>query len=162
MAGWLAFGVLGASALGAAVQAVRTTDLVHAVLWLAVALIGTAGMYAVLDAGVLAAIQVLLYTGGVITLMLFSVLLARRDGGAIPTGGSVGPVPAAAVALGTFALVARAVLGADLPDGQGSGLDTASLGALVMGPMVLPFEVLSVLLLAAMIGAIALARRRDP
>ena len=161
MGTWLMFGLAGLTTLVGSVMVVRTQDLVHAVLWLAVALLSTAGLYAVANAGFLAAIQVLLYTGGVITLMLFAVLLARRTQGAIPTGGSVGTAQGAAIALGFFALVAASVLKADLPKVAHEGPDAAELGKVLMGPLMLPFEAMSVLLLAAMVGAIVLARRSD-
>lgn len=161
MGAWLMFGVAGLATLVGSIMVVRASDLVHAVLWLAVALLSTAGLYAVANAGFLAAIQVLLYTGGVITLMLFAVLLARRTQGSIPTGGSVGTAQGAVVSLGFFALVAASVMKTELPTEMHDGVDTVALGAALMGPLMLPFEAVSVLLLAAMVGAIVLARRSD-
>ena len=165
MGTWLIFALAGLATLVAALMVVKTQDLVHAVLWLAVALLGTSALYAVLNAGFLAAIQVLLYTGGVITLMLFAVLLARRTQRAgptaIPTGGSTGTGTGAALALLFFGLVATTVLRADLPSVPGPGPSAVELGAVLLGPLMLPFEAVSVLLLAAMIGAIVLARRTD-
>lgn len=161
MSGWLVFGAAGALSLLGALMVVRTKDLVHGVLWLAVALLGTAALYAVLDAGFLAAIQVLLYTGGVITLMLFAVLLARREPGAIPAGGSVGQGVGALLAALVFGVVAVAVTRSELPAATEAGPDTRALGELLLTELVLPFELLSVLLLGAMIGAIVLARRTD-
>lgn len=161
MGTWLMFGLAGLSTVVGSAMVVRTRDLVHGVLWLAVALLGTAALYAVLNAGFLAAIQVLLYTGGVITLMLFAVLLARRTQGAIPTGGSVGTGAGALIALAFFGLVATSVLRTDLPKTPGEGPSAQELGAVLLGPLMLPFEAVSVLLLAAMIGAIVLARRTD-
>lgn len=163
MIGWIFFGVLAFATLASAVQVVRTTDLVHAVLWLALSLLGTAGLYVTLDAGFLAAIQVLLYTGGVVTLMLFAVMLSRRTGGEIPAGGATGFVRAAIAGLAVFGLVASAVLRDASASSTALGtLDAKALGALLLSDAyALPFEVLSVLLLAAMVGAILLARRKD-
>lgn len=162
MGGWIAFGVAGLGTLLSAAMVVRTKDLVHGVLWLALTLLGTSALYAVLDAGFLAAIQVLLYTGGVITLMLFAVLLARRDPGAIPSGGSEGQGVAALLSLAVFAVVATGVLRTqDLPQTQGAGTSIQRLGELMLTELLLPFEAVSVLLLAAMIGAIVLARKAD-
>lgn len=161
MSDWLAFAGVGAVVLAAALMVVRTADLVHGVLWLALALLGTAGLYAVLDAGFLAAIQVLLYTGGVITLMLFAVLLARHKEGAIPTGGSVGQGAAGLISAAVFGLITASVVHAKLPLAPGGGPDARTLGAVLLRDLVLPFEALSVLLLGAMIGAIVLSRRSD-
>jgi len=160
MSDWFMFSLLGLVTVGASVQVVRATDLVHVVLWLALSLVGTAGLYVLLDAGFLAAIQLLLYTGGVITLMLFAVMLARRDGGAVPAGGSAGTLRVLPVVISLLVLVVLAILGG------GAKLGTApvtpqQLGATVMDDLMLPFEALSALLTAAMVGAIVLSRRKD-
>lgn len=157
---WLLFALLGAGALVGAIQVVRASDLVHVVLWLAVALIATAGLYALLDAGFLAAIQILLYTGGVITLMLFSVMLARRTGGHIAAGGHSGNLRAGLVTLAFAALVVAAIFGGGALNRPGT-ITTAELGHTVMTTLALPFEALSALLTAAMVGAIVLSRRKD-
>lgn len=157
------FALLSIVSLTGAMQVVRSTDLVHVVLWLAVTLLGTAGLYVTLDAGFLAAIQVLLYTGGVITLMLFSVMLARRMGGAVPAGGWGGNTRAGLVVVVLVGLVGFVVFGARVaaaPAGT-PPLSTARLGEVLMSDLGLPFEVLSMLLLAAMVGAIVLSRRKD-
>ena len=161
MGAWLVFAVLGLIVFASALMVVRTADLVHGVLWLALALLGTAGLYAALDAGFLAAIQVLLYTGGVITLMLFAVLLARHKEGAIPTGGSVGQGSAGLISAAVFGLITASIVHAQLPTGPGGGPDARALGVVLLKDLVLPFEALSVLLLGAMIGAIVLSRRTD-
>ncbi|MEZ4655213.1 MAG: NADH-quinone oxidoreductase subunit J [Candidatus Eisenbacteria bacterium] len=75
---WIAFVILGLSLPLAGRMAVVSRDLVHSVLWLAVALVSTAGLFITLNAEFLAAVQILLYTGGVITLMLFGIMLTRR------------------------------------------------------------------------------------
>lgn len=160
MIDWVVFGVLALTTLGGAVQTVRGGDLVHVVLWLALTLVGTAGLYAFLDAGFLAAIQLLLYTGGVITLMLFTVMLARRDGGGVPAGGHAGVPRAALVVLGFFGVVVVAILGGGTRLGGGQ-VTAQQLGATVMEDLALPFEALSALLTAAMVGAIVLSRRKD-
>lgn len=162
MIDWVLFGALAGTALGAAGMVVRTDDLVHAVLWLAVALLATAGLYATLDAGFLAAIQVLLYTGGVITLMLFAVLLSRHGSQGVPAGPRSGGLRAGLAAGGVLVLVLAAITrDAGAAGGPPVGLDPQALGAVLLGAHLLPFEVLSVLLLAAMIGAIVLARRKE-
>jgi len=161
---WILFVLVAFGTLVSAVMVVRTADLVRAVLWLAASLVATAGLYALLDAGFLAAMQLLLYTGGIITLMLFAVMLVRR-GPEAPTAGLIAnPGRALTASLAVFGLVAFTVAEAGLPTEPGAGGSPSAklLGQVLLGPLALPFEALSVLLLAAMVGAIALARRKDP
>jgi NADH-quinone oxidoreductase subunit J len=162
---WIAFIVLGLALLFSARKVVVSTNLVHSVLWLGATLVSTAGLYVVLHAEFLAAVQVMLYTGGVITLMLFGIMLTRRIAGTHIEHGSGRRIRGAVLALAVFALVAlavRATTGSGTPaPGPGPG-DTRDLGALFLTDLMLPFEVLSLLLLAAMIGAIVLARKVDP
>lgn len=161
MIDWLFFVLAAAFTLGSAVQVLRTPDMVHVILWLAMTLLGTAALYVLLDAGFLAAIQVLLYTGGVITLMLFAVLLARRQGGFIPSGGHAGNVRAGLTVSGFFGIVVFAIFrGASLGP-PGADVTLPALADTLLRDLALPFEVLSVLLLASMVGAIVLARRKD-
>jgi len=161
---WILFVLVAFGTLVSAVMVVRTADLVRAVLWLAASLVATAGLYALLDAGFLAAMQLLLYTGGIITLMMFAVMLVRR-GPEAPTAGLIAnPGRALLASLAVFGLVAFTVVEARLPAAPGAGGSPGAklLGQVLLGPLALPFEALSVLLLAAMVGAIALARRKDP
>src|SRR5690242_15670140 len=74
----VAFGVIGILLLAGALRVVTAKNLVHAVLWLGLTLTATALLFISLGAAFLAGIQLLLYTGGVITLMLFGVMLTRR------------------------------------------------------------------------------------
>lgn len=154
----IAFGLCAFVMLCAAVLAVGRRNLVHTVLWLGLALLATAGVYATLDAGFMAAIQVLLYTGGVVTLMLFAVMLTQ------PTldAGSTGRLPAVLFATVVVGLVLSAIgRSPEAVAGVPSSTATKALGAVILDPLLVPFEALSMLLLLAMIGAIVLARRRD-
>ena len=170
MLSWVAFAILGLVLLYSARKVVVSNDLVHSVLWLAATLIATAGLYVTLQAEFLAAVQVMLYTGGVITLMLFGIMLTRRLSGIRIEHGSRMRVRGAVIALAVLALVAMAVNraarhGSATAGAGGSGGmpgDTTDLGRLFLTDLMLPFEVLSLLLLAAMIGAIVLARKTDP
>jgi len=148
--------------LGGALGTVLSKNLVHSVLWLALVLVATAGLYARLTAGFLAGAQVLLYAGGVITLAIFAVMLsARLEGGPIPNDSAKrGRGLLAALAVG--GLFCGVLLQSDFPaQGEVAVVDAAELGRSFLGEFVLPFEVLSVLLVAAMIGAIVIARRED-
>jgi len=160
----LAFGVVAGCALLSALAVVRSADLVRAVLWLGVTLFSTAVLYAMLGASFVAGVQVLLYVGGVVTLMIFGVMVTRRHEGVAQKLERPASARAAAVALGIFGAVAWAILatgGLDAPTAP-PATSTADLGRALLRDHVLAFEAVSMLLLAAMVGAIVIARRRDP
>lgn len=166
MSATLAFGLVAACALLSAVFVVLAVDLIRAVLWLGVTLVATAALYAMLGASFLAGVQLLLYVGGVMTLMVFGVMITRRHQGIAPTAtDSVHPLRGAVVASALFALVATAIVKTDGLDEAPRALPPftlAGLGRAILVQHMLAFEALSLLLLAAIIGAVVLARRRDP
>ena len=157
------FVLLGVLTLGTAVLVVSSRQLVHAALWLVVALGGLAGCYVVLTAELVAVVQLLIYLGAVVVLLLFAVMVTRT---------SIGPVedldtgnrPAAVLVALTAAGLLIALL-VDAFDRAFVDLSTvepgsaAALGAAIFRTWVLPFEVISVLLLAALVGAVVLSRR---
>lgn len=160
----LGFGALAALLVGfPALRVVTSRDLVRAVLWLAVTLLGTAVLYALLHAPFLAGVQVLTYVGGVVTLMVFGVMVTRKHDGTTVAIDGTNRVRGALAALAFFAVVASAILRTDL-----SALlpaetpSTQELGLALLDRYLLAFEVASVLLLAAIVSAVVLARRRDP
>lgn len=155
--------VVAVAMLMSAMQVIAAKNLVHSVFWLAAMLIATAGLYIGLEAPFLASIQVLLYAGGVITMMLFGVMLTQRAPGNMVPNASEHSVGRATVAglLGVTLLVAiwtTPELAAHAPVASASAKE---IGAMFLGPYLVAFEVLSMLLLAGMIGAIVLARRGD-
>lgn len=176
----LGFAIAAACALVSAVAVARSARLVHAVLWLAVTLVATSALYAMLGASFVAALQLLLYVGGVVTLVLFGVMVTRRHGagggagspsGLPPAGASEptlvdasSPWPAAATASILFAAMTWAILKdpATSPSGALPPVGAAEVGRALLGDHVMAFETISVLLLAAIVGAIVIARRRDP
>lgn len=159
----LGFGVLAACLLLSAMFVVRSRNLVHGVLWLGLTLVITAALFVTLEASFLAGVQVMLYVGGVVTLMAFGVMLTRRHDGRAAVAGSVGPGRGALCAAAIFGIVAQAVVRGELPASPvAPPLTTAELGTGLVTTHVLAFEVLSFLLLAAIIGAVVIARRRDP
>lgn len=160
----IAFGGLAAATLFTGLRVVTTTNLVHTVLWLGLMLAATAGLFVMLLAPFLAAIQLILYTGGVLTLMLFGVMLTHRDAGftAVPNESRDRP-RAALLALSTFGVLAYAILRTEgLPNAAPATIDARQIGESFLTRHVLGFEVLSLLLLAAVLGAIVLARKQDP
>jgi NADH:ubiquinone oxidoreductase subunit 6 (subunit J) len=128
-------------------------------------LLDTAIAFVALQAPFLGAIQVMLYAGGVVTLMLFAIMLTRRRGG-VSVKNESDPsrrLPALGLSGGLFSLIAWALqntesLKAAVPQPSAS---PKALARAFLGHDVLAFEVLSILLLAATVGAIVIARRRD-
>ena len=160
----LGFGALALLLVGfPALRVVTSRDLVRAVLWLAVTLLGTAVLYALLSAPFLAGVQVLTYVGGVVTLMVFGVMVTRKHTGATVAIDGTNRIRGAVAALAFFGVVASAILRTDLS--ALVSVDTPStqdLALALLDRYLLAFEVASVLLLAAIVSAVVLARRRDP
>jgi NADH-quinone oxidoreductase subunit J len=158
----LGLGGLGLLILGASLGVVLARNLFHSVLWLALALVGTAGLFVLLHAEFLAAVQVLLYAGGVVTIVVFAITLTERLVGEslrqTNRGILAGAVAAAAVFAGLAATIWRAPRPAGAP---AADLTTAALGRAVLTEWVLAFEVLGVLLVAALLGALYLARTEE-
>ncbi|MFB6825348.1 NADH-quinone oxidoreductase subunit J [Streptomyces virginiae] len=162
----IAFVLVGLATLGAALVTVTTKQLVHAALWLVVALGGIAVEYLLLTAEFIAWVQVLIYLGSVIVLLLFGLMLTKAPIGRSPDADSgnrplaLGVAVVAAVSLVWVVVDAFRTTWIDL-DGPVQGSTKVS-GEILFQHWVLPFEALSVLLLAALIGAIVLSRRNDP
>jgi NADH:ubiquinone oxidoreductase subunit 6 (subunit J) len=150
---------LGAVAVGAGLLVVTTAHVVRAALYLVVTLGAVAGIFLVLAAELVAWVQVLIYVGAVVVLLLFAVMLTRA-----PTGASADldrrSWPALLIGggggLGLAALFVDAYRWGSVEFGEPGGV--GALGAEIFGNWVLPFEVLSVLLLAALVGAIIVSR----
>ncbi len=158
------FLIVGAVALLSALMVVTMRNLVHAALWLVATLFGVAIIYALLNAGFLAVVQVVVYIGAIAILFIFAVMLTRRQ--AADTGASVNKNwwAGALMAVLTFAGLAFLLQSwsgfSKTASAIPSGFDAVSqLGDALTSPAgyVLPFEVASVLLLAALVGAVYLA-----
>lgn len=156
------FGVLAAAMAVAAVRVVTTKNVVHAALYLVVVLAGVAAVYVLLAAEFTAAVQVLVYIGAIVVLFLFGIMLTRAPIGVSANLDNDQRGLAVVVALFLFG-----VLGAVLNDAFGSTkLDadaaiqrSAEVSDSIFRDYVVPFEVVSILLLAALIGAVVIARR---
>ncbi len=154
------FLLLSAVVIASAVLAVGSRQLVHAALWLVVTLGGVAGCFILMTAELLAWVQVLVYVGAVVVLVVFALMLTRS-----PTGTRSAEVTANRPVAAVLGLVAAGGLGAVLVAGfRGERLTgelpgtAESIGDALFRHWVLGFEVLSVVLLAALIAAIVLAR----
>jgi NADH:ubiquinone oxidoreductase subunit 6 (subunit J) len=168
MAEAILFYALAALAVLAAGLVVTVKNIFHAALYLALALFAVAALYVTLGAYFLAAIQVLVYIGAVVVLAIFVINLTRQVTGTAVTLTRRWIVPAALVSLLTACLIVVALLKSDIGGASGTAgwigapapalpaTDTAaSLGKQLLGAWVLPFELVSVLLLSALIAAIA-------
>ena len=159
----IVFVLVGLVTFGAALITVTTRQLVHAALWLVVALGGLAVEYLLLTAEFIAWVQVLIYVGSVVVLLLFGLMLTKAPIGRSPDADSGNRWAALTVAIASAAALVWVVVDAfrttyiDL-DGAPSG-STKVTGESLFQNWVLPFEALSVLLLAALVGAIVLSRR---
>jgi NADH-quinone oxidoreductase subunit J len=157
----LIFALFGIVAIISALMVVTTKQIVHAGLWLAVSLGSLAGCYLVMSADFVAWMQLLIYVGAVVVLLLFGMMLTKAPIG--PSEDLTGRNRVAAI-FGAVAITG--VLGVLVVDAFGSvmmdvseGTGTASvIGEAMFRYWVLPFEALSVLLLAALIGAIAISK----
>ena len=156
----LAFGMLSAGVLVPGLLVVLSRNIVHSALWLLPCLVSIAGLFLLLEAELLAAIQILVYCGGILVLMLFAIMLTYgvgRPDVRIRNEQLAWAAPGAAALAGlTLFLLSRGiwpVTHAPVP-----GDVTANLADALLGDYVLAFEVASVVLLVAMIGAIVIAR----
>ncbi len=164
------FYYMAAASILSALLAVTRRNPVHSMLWVLALFLHVAGIFLLLNAEFLAAVQVIVYAGAILIFYLFVVMLldlpeevARpRFGGHWPLAVGVG------VSFGALAWLAQieplapagsgavsAVEGAQAPLGS-----LASIGIAIFGPFALPFEIASLVLLASIIGAVVLARRR--
>ncbi len=157
----LVFFIISAVVIAGAIGVVMAERLFHAVLALALALLGVAAVFVTLGAEFLAVIQVLVYAGGVVVLFLFALMLTKSDLQLRrPRGDELAPVGAV-----VFAIVALFYIASSgfAPIGERASVigSVKSVGELIFNPnaFVIPFELVGLLLLAAMVGAIFLARK---
>jgi NADH-quinone oxidoreductase subunit J len=158
-----AFWAFAAVLIGAALAVVLSKNLFHSVLWLALALVATAGVFLTLDAEFIAAVQVLLYAGGVITVVVFAIVVTERLVGERLSQtsrniGFAGVVSAAILAM-LVAVVSRPQLNLARPEFAGDL--TRELGLALLTRFRLPFELLAVLLVVGLMAASYFARPEE-
>jgi NADH-quinone oxidoreductase subunit J len=157
-----AFAALALMTLGAALQVVRARNVIHAGFWLLPAFLGISGLFATLEAHFFFIVQVMVYAGAILVIILFALQLTRDV--ASPQTAShnrfrlaaIGLCGALFVALAWVATQASAPAAASAPAGMAA--QTKQLGIALIGAYVVPFEVASLILLAALVGAIVVAR----
>jgi NADH-quinone oxidoreductase subunit J len=164
------FWIFGVIAMAGGLLCITRKNPIGSALWLVVTLFALAAMYVLLDAQFIAALQVLVYAGAIMVLFLFVIMLLNLGRpGPSDIQGPVG-VGVAALLAGTLLLQLR-VLGQaappeaiQLPAGTMAALQQQGMVAAVAGPLfdayLIPFEITSLLLLAAIVGAVVLAKRK--
>lgn len=160
----VSFGLLAAMMLGAALGVVLLSNIVYSAFLLAGVLISIAGIYILLNADFVAAAQILIYVGAINVLIIFAIMLVnkREDFAAVPRRW-IRQGATALVCLGLFALLGTMVLvtpwALDATSPAVVENTMVEIGKHFFSDFLLPFELASVLLLMAMVGAIILARR---
>ena len=155
------FYILSAIIIGSAVMVVSMKNIFHSALFLVLCFFSVAGIYVLLSAEFLAAVQVLIYVGAITILMIFAIMLTARLYSAKIKQSNEQVIPGliivGALLAATVLTLSRTAwkLSTETPDMQ----STVSIGNLLLTTYVLPFEVVSVVLLTALIGAIIIARR---
>jgi len=157
------FWVVAAVLLASSLAVVLTPNLFHAVLYLAAALVATGAVFLLLEQPFLFAVQLLLYAGGVVTIVVFAIMLTERLVGERIRQTSRHLINGAIVAAAVFAGIAGFLLRASLatPQPAPAADATAAIGRALVGPFAVTLEILGVLLVTALIGALYFARSED-
>ena len=159
----ITFWGLAAMLVASSLAVVLTRNLFHSVLYLALSLTATAGVFLSLDAEFLAAIQLLLYAGGVVTIVVFAIVVTERLVGDRITQTSrqilTGLILSGALLVALLVVFRRGPL--TVPRPAMIGDLTRAIGESLLTSYVLPFELLGVLFLVALVGALYFARPDD-
>ncbi|MGI8407564.1 MAG: NADH-quinone oxidoreductase subunit J family protein [Actinomycetota bacterium] len=158
----IVFGIFAVVMVVSAFRVVTTRNVVHAALYLVGTLLGAAALFVLLFAEFVAWVQVLVYVGAVVVLMLFGLMLTRAPIGSADFDNDQRSI-AALVAGGLFAVTSWIMIvafdGQKIDFARETGTRTEDIGAVIFSSYVFPFEAVSVLLLAALIGAVLIARK---
>lgn len=152
------FWILAPALVACALGVVLSRNLYRGAYWLAAALVVTAAFYLALTAPLIAAVQILLYTGGVLTLVVYALVITASSDDRRRWRR---PLPALALSVLVFAVLSSAVSGMGEGSAAGGLDDGRAIGVELFSRYVVPFELLSILLLGAIFGALAIARRED-
>ncbi len=158
----IGFAVISLLMIVAALRVVTTSNVVHAALWLVVVLSGAAAQYVLLAAEFVAVTQVLVYIGAVMVLFLFGTMLTRARIGTerdLNNSYRLLGIPVAGLLFAAMAIAIVSSFGDEELPGEPRLIGVPEISDQIFGPYLLPFWALSFVLLAAIIGAIVLARK---
>jgi NADH:ubiquinone oxidoreductase subunit 6 (subunit J) len=154
--------VLAAGVIGGGLAAVLLRNVIHSAVAMMFCFGALAGVYALLGAPIVAAAQVLIYLGAISVLILFAIMLTQAGDASLPAPFQRQAPLAAVVAVAIVFMVGWAIVQTDWSAATAIvGVDVNALAAAIFNDYALPFEIVAFLLLAAIIGAIYLARRPE-
>ncbi|YCI76961.1 NADH-quinone oxidoreductase subunit J [Bacillus sp. R1-10] len=159
----IAFIGLALVAIVGGVLLITLTKVVHMVIALVFTFLGIAGIYMLLSAEFVAIVQILIYSGAITIVMLFGIMLTKHQENDVPAKGGWGNFSLLAAIAGFAVAVYLGIYNLDIPV-QPTALheeNTKQIGIELFSKYVIPFEVMSVLLLVALVGAIVLAKKDD-
>lgn len=161
------FYIISTFILGTAILSVTTTKIFRSAIWLLFSLIGVAGLYFWLEVEFIAAVQIVVYVGGIVVLIIFSIFLTQQSGKEMPKAPMVRTISSVLAVLFGFALTYSLIYKNNFTGGDGKfDLSVNRIGTQMLETgehgYALPFEVVSMLLLAAMIGCIVIAIKASP
>jgi len=159
----LIFGLISLVTLGAAIMVVTNKNILHSAFYLVLAFVGVASIYVLLEAPFIAVVQVLVYIGAIAILIVFAIMLTRRIMSKDLEQKNAQWVLAALGSIALFGVLGWVVYSVNWPISSAViPEDTITiLGEELLTTYVVPFEIASVLLLAALVGAILIGRERD-
>jgi NADH-quinone oxidoreductase subunit J len=159
----LGFWILAVTLVGSALMVVLTKNLFHSVLWLALGLVSTAGVFLLLDAEFLASVQVLLYAGGVITVVVFAIVVTEKLVGerlsSVSRRMAIGAVLSAGLLTVLLKVIGKGEINGMMPEATADF--TRWMGISLLTQHVVAFELLAVLLVAGMLAATYFARPEE-
>ena len=151
------FYVAGALTLAGALVVVMSRNIVYAAFGLLASMVGVAGLFLIAFAEFLALAQLLIYGGAVVIVILFALMLTRIEDFESLSDHPQWPI-AALVAIAVFGVIAAAIAATAAPDTERAGISFAALGSSLFTDWAVAFEVASLVLLVALIGAIVMVR----
>jgi NADH-quinone oxidoreductase subunit J len=161
MASLVFFYFAAALVLGGAITVVMTRNIVYAAFGLLTSLMGIAALFLLTFAEFLALVQVLIYGGAVVIVIIFALMLTRLDDFRRLSDHKGWPLGAAA-ALAVFGLMIAAIVRTPVNTGPREGVSFTVMGESLFQDWAVPFEIASLVLLIALIGAVVMVRRSDP
>jgi NAD(P)H-quinone oxidoreductase subunit 6 len=159
--GALIFYLVAALTVGSALIVALSRNIVYSAFSLLGTFMGVAGLYALLAADFVAVIQILVYVGGILVLIIFAVMLTHRIDDVAVSNRSVGRLPAALIVGAVGVLMGAGVMAARWAQKADTQVapTTYGIGDAFLGPYILPFELASVVLLVVLIGAVVVSRK---